>query len=456
MTTTTNTPPMAPGLRSIEAEQCVLGGLLLDASRWADVSAIVDADAFSHSSYRAIWRAIADVVAERREVDIVTVHDRLSILGLAEDVGGMRHLNELAECVPSAAGAVRYAGIVADRAKRRAMLAAVDGASELVIGADNADAALGELQARLGALQRTGARSVPKRLGELAAKRLQQVQEVAEGRAVPGMATGLAKLDAALGGGIRPGQVVVLAARPSVGKTSLALQLLLSVSERQHSGLMLSQEMTGVELAGRALSHTGGVRMDRLASATELESWEWAAIVDQTERMAGLPVWVDDQPALRLVDIAAKARDVKREAGGKLGLLVVDYLQLCAAEAPGKGAERSRHHQIEALSRGIKALAKELDCGVLLLSQLNRAAEDGEPELWHLKESGAVEEDADVVLLMHPAGMVEGTQTICLKVAKNRGGRRGRLALAFDGRTQRWESSNADVSRRGRGQGADE
>lgn len=455
MTTTTNTPLMAPGLRSIEAEQCVLGGLLLDASRWADVSGIVDADAFSHAAYRAIWRAIADVVAERREVDIVTVHDRLSILGLAEDVGGMRHLNELAECVPSAAGAVRYAAIVADRAKRRAMLAAVDGAAELVTSADNADAALGELQARLGALQRTGARSVPKRLGDLAARRVLQVQDIADGKLAPGMATGLSKLDAALGGGIRPGQVVVLAARPSVGKTSLALQLLLSVASLGNPGLMLSQEMTGTELAGRALSHAGGVRMDKLA-AGDLEPWEWTAILDQSEAMASLPVWVDDQPALRLVDIAAKARDVKREAGGRLGLLVIDYLQLCAAEAPGKGAERSRHHQIEALSRGIKALAKEMDCGVLLLSQLNRAAEDGEPELWHLKESGAVEEDADVVLLMHPVGAGEGALTICLKVAKNRAGRRGRLALAFQGSTQRWESSNADVSRRGKGQGGDE
>jgi len=155
-------------------------------------------------------------------------------------------------------------------------------------------------------------------------------------------------------------------------------------------------------------------------------------------------VRIDDQPALRLVDIAAKARAVQRRHG--LRVLVVDYLQLAAAE-PVKG--QSRHHQIEAISRGLKALAKELGVAVLLLSQLNRAAEDGEPELHHLKESGAVEEDADAVLLLHRAGTEPtGAALVCCKVAKNRGGARGRLALSFDGKYQRWSPSNSDVSRR--------
>lgn len=438
---------MPPGLRSIEAEQSVLGALLIDSAAWADVSSLIGPESFSHTAYRDIFGALSVLVAERSEVDVITVHDCLRRSGKAEACGGLAHLNELAQSVPSAAGAKRYAAIVADRAKRRAMLQVIDGASETIGAADSADAALSELQGRLGALSRISARTAPRRIGELVSKRIAYVQAVNDGQAQPGWPTGIPKLDVAFNGGLRGGQVVVLAARPSVGKTSLALQILLAVGADGGAGLMLSQEMTGGELAGRALAHGGGIRMDRLATG-QLDAEEWGALTEQERVFASLPVWVDDQPALRIVDIEAKARAIKREAG-ELRLVVIDYLQLCAAEA-SKGDARSRHHQIEAISRGIKALAKELDCCVLLLSQLNRSAEDGEPELWHLKESGAVEEDADIVMLMFQMG-----DAVCVKVAKNRGGRRGRIALSFDGAVQRWTPSNADVSRRG-GRGGSE
>ena len=275
---------------------------------------------------------------------------------------------------------------------------------------------------------------------------LADVNAIAAGDRTPGWSTGLPPLDKALGGGLKPGRVVVVAARTSIGKTSLATQILLHCGADGRQGLMLSQEMTGPELAARALAHAGRIALDRLTVA-ELQADEWAALPAAADELAALPVWIDDQSALRLVDIAAKARAVQRRHG--LCLLVVDYLQLTAAE-PVKG--QNRHHQIEGISRGLKALAKELGVAVLLLSQLNRAAEDGEPELYHLKESGAVEEDADAVLLLHHMGNEPGGGlVVCCKVAKNRGGKRGRLALSFDGRHQRWTPSAADVSRRTRG-----
>jgi replicative DNA helicase len=231
------------------------------------------------------------------------------------------------------------------------------------------------------------------------------------------------------------------------------LQILLNFGRAGRPALMLSLEMTGIELAGRAIAHNGRIGMSRIATA-ELEDWEWGALTQTADELAKVPVWIDDQPALRLVDIAAKAREIKRVHG--LSLLVVDYLQLCAAEAT-RGDPKSRHHQIEGISRGLKALAKELGVAVLLLSQLNRAAEDGgEPELWHLKESGAVEEDADVVMLLFSAGNEpDGRMIVCCKLAKNRGNRRGRLGLSFDGSVQQWTPSNADVSRRRERRGAE-
>lgn len=431
---------------SIEAEQSVLGGLLIDNSRFPEVAEQIDAGSFGHPPYGLIFKAIAELVEAHKLADIVTVHDRLRASGHSERCGGMPHLNELAQSVPSAGSAARYAGLVADYARRRDLLSLAEELPDMVATADSADAAADQLQARLGQMQRSKARGEPKTLGSYVQEAMAEINAIASGDRTPGWATGLPFLDKALGGGLKPGRVVVVAARTSVGKTSLATQILLHLAGHNHPGLMLSQEMTGSELAARALAHRGGIALDRLALAA-LEPEEWSALPTAVDDLTELPGWIDDQPALRLVDIAAKARAVQRRHG--LCLLVVDYLQLTAAE-PVKG--QSRHHQIEAISRGIKALAKELGVCVLLLSQLNRAAEDGEPELWHLKESGAVEEDADAVLLLHLAGNEpSGTQVVCCKVAKNRGGKRGRLALSFDGRHQRWATSNADVSFKQRG-----
>lgn len=317
-----------------------------------------------------------------------------------------------------------------------------NGTGAIRASAESADAVLDDLLGKLGELQRVKGRGEPQALAAFVQQAVADVNAIAAGDLTPGWSTGLPSLDKALGGGLKPGHVVVLAARTSIGKTSLATQILLHCGASGHPGLMLSQEMTGAELAARALAHAGRIALDRLTVA-ELQADEWAALPAAADDLAALPVWIDDQPALRLVDIAAKARAVKRRHG--LCVMVVDYLQLTAAESV-KG--QSRHHQIEAISRGLKSLAKELSIAVLLLSQLNRAAEDGEPELHHLKESGAVEEDADTVLLLHRAGNEPGgALVVCCKVAKVRGGKRGRLALSFDGRHQRWTSSNADVSR---------
>lgn len=429
--------------RGFEAEQSVIGALLVDNASFREVASLNDAGSFGHVPYGMTFTAISEVIAGHEVADVVTVFERLQQRGQADEVGGLAHLNELAQSVPSASGAVRYARVVAEHAQRRALVDLADKIPALVASADSADSATDQIQALLGQMQRVKARGEPKSLAACVMDALGSLEAVANGTKAAGWPTGLQPLDKGLNGGLRPGGVYVLAARPSMGKTSLATQILLSMAGAGFAGLMLSQEMTAAELAVRALAHSGRIPMDRLANA-ELLTDEWDALSRAADELTKLPVQIDDQPALRLVDIAAKARAIKRQQG--LCVLVIDYLQLCAAETV-KG--QSRHHQIEGISRGLKALAKELGIAVLLLSQLNRSAEEGEPELFHLKESGAVEEDADAVLLLFPQGNEpDGALTVCVKLAKNRGGKRGRMALAFDGTYQRWRPSTANVSGR--------
>lgn len=435
---------------SPEAEQSILGALMLEpaaALRIADRQ--LQAGHFFDHRHAAIWTAIADMVSRHRPVDVVTVFEHLQSAGCDEAAGGLAYLNALAQCVPSAANIGRYADIVIEKALRRSMVDAAGQAQQIAQQAGDADEALDQVAALFAGLKRTRSRGSPRRLAELVAQRVDHWQALGDGSTEPGAPTGLGNLDSALGGGVKPGKVIVLAARPSVGKTSLAAQIALHLGATGKAVLVLSQEMPAGDLTDRAAANLAGVSLDRLTTG-RFEEDDWPRIAEASDVMARLPVYVDDQPALSLLDIRAKVREVQR-LDPSLALVIVDYLQLCAPGASGQ----HRHHQIEAISRGLKTLSKEAAVCVLVLSQLNRASEADEPELYHLKESGAIEEDADTVILLHPWGQPQGgLMTVLAKVAKNRQGRRGRLALSVQGLLQRWAVSTADVSRKS-GKGLD-
>ena len=242
-------------------------------------------------------------------------------------------------------------------------------------------------------------------------------------------------------GGFRGGKVYVLAARPSVGKSSFAQALGLKFAADGLPVLMLSQEMPDSELAERALANMGEADYSRLQRG-KLHDAEWGGISDAAERLRDMPFWVDDQAALRLSDIRAKARMVKG-----LKVLVLDYLQLSAGSGQARG--ENRNSEIEEISRGLKALAKQMDVAVIVLSQLNRKVEernDKRPQLGDLRDSGAIEQDADVVLLLWPARpLTDHTVLVGCEVAKQRGGKKGEFALDFEGRHQRWRESAAPL-----------
>lgn len=428
-----------------EAEQSVLGSLLLCNDSFDAVRPVVEAKHFYSSAHRSIFEAIETMVTAGKPADVITVHQRLKVAGKADESGGQPYLLSLTNSVASTRNAGQYAQIVRDAALRRELLETVAVARDLIATTEGADQALDQIATLFSALDRTRARTEPRALVDAVLARSEHWTDLEKGNVVPGMNTKLPLLDKALGGGAKRGKVIVLAARPSIGKTSLAQQIGISIAEGGDGVLMLSQEMSEGELVDRAAANLAEVNLSSIIEG-KMTKQDWPRVSEAIERSRALPVFIDEQPSLSLLDIRTKVRLVKKRCP-KLGLVVLDYLQLCASS----NQRDSRHHQIEAISRGLKSMAKELDVAVLLLSQINRdvTKSDREPTLSDLKESGAIEEDADVVILLQPKGnLPDGSQLLAAILAKNRQGKRGRVALSFRGANQRWVESAADVSSR--------
>jgi replicative DNA helicase len=421
---------------SAEAEQSVLGGLLLDNSAWDRAGDLLTDSDFYRYEHRLIYAAIGALINARRPADVITVFEQLQRSGNAGECGGLEYLNALAQSVPSAANLRRYAEIVRERSMLRHLVTIGDRiASAAFDPRDRTIAALvDEAQSELGRLEQRDLRQTPTPLAATLSEVVDRLTLMHERGSVPGWPTGFAKLDGMVR--IAPGDVVILAARPSVGKTALAASVARHWGERGWPTLILSQEMTRAELAIRFVADVGRIDYSRLQAA-QLGDAEWGRLSDAVESLRRLPIEIDDQAALRLSDIKAKARAVKG-----LQLVVIDYLQL-AASAGVK--HETRNAEIESITRGLKALAKELGIGILLLSQLNREVEkraSKRPTLADLRDSGAIEQDADAVLMLWVAREEhEGKCLIGCSVEKNRRGRRGEVAFDFHGATQTWRES---------------
>lgn len=421
---------------SMESEQSVLGGLLLNNEAWDRVGDLLTDGDFYRHEHRLIFGAVSAMLNDCRPADVLTVFESLQRLGKDSEAGGMRYLNELAQSVPSAANIRRYAEIVSERAALRKIIAAAD---EMATQAFNAAGrAAGDIvnaaQAALGALERRNSRQ-PRGIEAVVMARLEHIEAVAEGRTPPGWPTGLPWLDSSLNGGLRPGLVYCLAARPGVGKTSLALQMARRQAQDGRGTLFLSQEMPEGELADRVLSSAGRIDYGNMQTG-KLADAEWSRLAESVDEVRHLPLWIDDQPALSLSDIRSKSRQIRG-----LQVLVIDYLQLC------QGTAETRNYQLEEITRGLKALAKQLGIAVIVLAQLSRETAKragGEPILSDLRDSGAIEQDIDVAMMLWRIG----ERLVGLKLEKNRQGRLGRVGLDFEGAVQRWGESTVDISHR--------
>lgn len=422
-----------------EAEQSVLGGILLDNRAFDSAAEFLREGSFWHAAHQTIWTALASLIMANKPADVVTVYAALRSAGLAEDCGGRAYLNQLAESVPSAANTRRYAEIVSERAAQRDVVAAADRALTIARDKSPVGDKLDRIGAEFAAVQRGQMRNAPRRLGEAVARAIDRYSDMAEGRSTPAWRTGIEPLDEILNGGLRPGKLYCLAARPSVGKSSAARAIGLNLANAGHPVLLLSQEMPIDEVADCAVAQFGGIESHRLQTGQFLQG-DWDRISQAADALAGLPLFVDDDGGLTIGQIRGKARMVKG-----LRVLVLDYLQLSTSTM--KNA--STNDQVAEISKGLKQLALQMGIAVLVLSQLNREVEkrgDKEPQLSDLRDSGAIEQDIDAaVMLWTVREPSHGPRLVGWKVPKHRGGKKGRFGMWFNAPYYDWTEAEGEL-----------
>jgi replicative DNA helicase len=442
MTTAVDTTAAVSALRvpphSVEAEQSVLGGLLLEFSAWDKVGDLLVPPDFYRLEHRDIFEAIGELVAASREADVITVHERLKQTGRDGAEYSLAYLNSLAASVPSAANIRRYAEIVRERATLRALISAADNMATAAFNPSGRSALeiLDEAASVIGAFDRRSQRKAPRAVADLLAAAIDRYTDLAEGRAPAGMKTGIAPLDRLLAGGLRGGKVYGIAARPSVGKSSAARAILLHLARSGITTLLLSQEMPADELADALVAEAGRVDGSTLQSG-QFDDQDWGRIAEAVDTLRAIPLHVDDEGGLTLAKVRVKARAVKG-----LQVLAIDYLQLLTSTLKNK----TTNDEIGEISKGLKALALELNIPIVVLSQLNREVErrtDKEPVLSDLRDSGNIEQDLDVAVLMWTASEEEGSESrlVGWKVAKHRGGKKGTFAMRWKPAINEWRES---------------
>jgi replicative DNA helicase len=426
---------------SIEAEQSVLGGLLLDNSAWDRAGdLLVDSD-FYRFEHRAIYAAIGALISGNKPADVITVYEQLQSLGKAQECGGLVYLNALAQSVTSAANLRRYAEIVRERAVLRKLIAASD---EIATNAFNpqgrpVDQILDDAEGRIFKIGEEGSKSKAgfQSMDQLVVQLLDRVNELHENGAeeVTGVRTGFYDLDR-MTAGLQPGDLIVLAARPSMGKTAFALNIAENVAVNEGLPVVVfSMEMGAAQLALRVVGSLGRIDQGHLRTG-KLGDDEWGRLSEAVERLGKVSLFIDETPGLSPTEVRARARRQARQCG-QLGLIVIDYLQLMSGS--GGTSEENRATVIGEISRGLKGLAKELKCPVIALSQLNRSVEtrtDKRPMMSDLRESGAIEQDADVIMFIYRDDYY--TKEACKEpgvaeiiIGKQRNGPTGTVKLAF-------------------------
>jgi len=439
---------------SIESEQSVLGGLLLDNAAWDRVADSINADDFYRYDHRLIFQAIVKLISASRPADVITVYEALNALGRADEVGGIAYLNALAQNTPSAANIRRYAELVRERGVLRKLITVADEISGNAFNPQGKEVKqmLDEAEAKILAIAEEGARGKQgfqeiQPLLKQVVERIDELYSRENQNDITGVPTGFTDLDK-MTSGLQPGDLIIVAGRPSMGKTAFSINIGETVAIE--SGLpvaVFSMEMGGAQLAMRMLGSVGRLDQHRLRSG-QLNDEDWPRLTHAIQKMNDAQLYIDETPALNSIELRARARRLSRQCG-KLGLIVIDYLQLMSANTSGE----NRATEISEISRNLKGLAKELNCPVIALSQLNRSLEqrpNKRPVMSDLRESGAIEQDADVILFIYrdqvynPDSPDKGTAEII--IGKQRNGPIGSVRLTFLGEYTKFENYTGSLS----------
>jgi len=439
------TPPF-----SLEAEQAVLGGLMLSPNAWDSVAdRIVEAD-FFRRDHQLIFRAIGELAAKGQPRDAVTLGEWFQSNHLEEQVGGTRYVLEIAASTPSAANVVAYADIVREKSVLRQLIDAGHDIAGQAFNPEGRDSreVIEFAEQQVFRIAETGARGrqgfVTVRQATVDAFGLLQQRFETRG-AVTGLSTGFTDIDH-MTAGLQPGDLIILAARPSMGKTALALNMAESGAIKgKRAVAVFSMEMSASQLAMRLISSLGRINQQHLRTG-DLDDADWPRINTAITMLADAKIFIDDTPSLSPMELRSRARRLKREHD--LGLIVIDYMQLMVVP----GNKENRATEISEISRSLKALARELSVPVIALSQLNRSVEqrtDKKPVMSDLRESGSIEQDADVIMFIYrdeyynPDSQSKGVAEIL--IGKQRNGPTGQVKLRFFGEYTKFENLSNDT-----------
>jgi replicative DNA helicase len=435
--------------QSLEAEQAVIGGLLLDNTAFDRLADLLRPDDFYRGDHRQIYTAITSLIDKAHPADVVTVHEALSTIGKAEEIGGLIYLNRLAQDTPSAANIRRYAEIVRDRAILRRLIAVADDIANQALNPQGRDtrSLLDEAESKIfnineeGARGRSGFQSLPDLLSQVV-DRIGQLYDQSNHSGITGVPTGFTDLDK-MTSGFQPGDLVIVAGRPSMGKTAFSLNIGEHVAVDQSLPVaVFSMEMGATQLAMRMVCSVGRLDQQRVRTG-QLVDDDWPRLTNAIQKMQDSQLYIDETPGLNALELRSRARKLSRQCG-QLGLVIVDYLQLMSS-ASASGENRAT--EISEISRSLKGLAKELQCPVIALSQLNRSLEqrpNKRPVMSDLRESGAIEQDADVIIFIYrdevynPDSPEKGTAEII--IGKQRNGPIGTVRLTFLGKYTKFEN----------------
>jgi len=432
---------------SLEAEQAVLGGLLLSNNAWDRIGDVISESDFYRHDHRLLWRTITKLIEENKPADVLTVAEALKLSGELDGVGGMAYLHQLSSGTPSAANIRRYAEIVRERAIMRKLAEVGTTIADSAYWPQGREARqlLDEAETKILEIGETGGRSSESfaKMSSILAEVMNRLDELHRNPAsVTGLATGFVDLDE-MTTGLQAGDLILIAARPSMGKTSLALNIAEHVGlEIKLPVLVFSMEMGGTQLATRLLGSVGKIDAQKLRTG-RLDPQDWDRLGTALGKLNEAPILIDESPALNPLELRARARRKSREYG-QLGLIVIDYIQLMQAAESGT---ENRATELSEISRGLKSMAKELKVPVIALSQLNRSLEqrpNKRPVMSDLRESGALEQDADMIFFIYRDEVYnedspdKGIAEII--VGKQRNGPIGTVKLTFLGRHTRFEN----------------
>jgi len=435
---------------SVEAEQSVLGGLLLENESLDKIADILNQSDFYRHDHRLIYTHITKLIEQNRPADIVTVAESLENSAELSSVGGIAYLGALAQNTPTAANIRRYAEIVRERSIMRKLVEVGSGIAESAYNPQGRDAQqlLDEAEAKIFQIAESGNRgnqgfvNIQTLLPQVA-DRIDFLYQRENQGSVTGIPTGFDDLDERTSG-FQPGDLIIVAGRPSMGKTAFSLNIAENVAlDSKKPVAVFSMEMGATQLATRMIGSVGRLDQHRMRNGN-LEDEDWVHLTTALGKLNDAPIFIDEGAGLSSFDVRARARRLHRQTGG-LGLIVVDYLQLMAGTS-GRASE-NRATEISEISRSLKSLAKELNVPVVALSQLNRSVEqrpDKRPVMSDLRESGAIEQDADLILFIYrdevynPDSEDKGMAEII--IAKQRNGPIGRIRLTFLGQHTRFEN----------------